>query len=372
MLELFQVPIQLAQAKFCCQVYSSRLSSRSFWQLLHDGQDLWAPLVLKHLFLRQPLPQAEQLNCLSLLRNNNHSNSFAKNSMRTREAKNILYICMLPHSVLDLKGRDFLTSAVDELLETSDEIKVALLVYPAFVATPHEAIRESFSVWILVHVRSHLIATHHSWSANANFAFLSRAHALVAWPSCHNSELWSDRRAHRLQLPNAKSRVRAKRIGLRHGVSRQHSGLEEFFHLFGQRWQQSCGVIPDDPQRALEGLGFLGQTHQRHVMSWHCGVAGSFRLLHHCLEEGMRLVNAWQSHKARAAEGRHQKIFHQTSNVEHGHSVDKNIIGTKKISSSVAHTSYGHALMRDWNDLGLLRSARSVQNQAHMFPLHGF
>mmetsp|Transcript_23829 Transcript_23829/g.51826 ORF Transcript_23829/g.51826 Transcript_23829/m.51826 type:complete len:307 (+) Transcript_23829:343-1263(+) len=279
---------------------------------------------------------------------------------------------MPPDRIFHFKGRDLFTRAVDELLESADQVEIPILIYPSLISTPHKAICKGLRIGILVHVRSHFIALHDAGTLDANLTFLAHTHALITGPGFHNSQLWPNGRAHGLQLPHSISGIGAERICLCHGIGRQNCGLKEVFHLLSQARQQCRTVVADDFQRTLEVLCFLGQSHQGHVVCRHGGVAGGQGLLFHGFKEGVSLILPRQGDEFAAAIRRHQKVLHYSSDVKHGHGVHEDILRTQEVGRRMAQSADGHAFMRDGHDLGFLGGPGGVKHQAYVFTLHGF
>mmetsp|Transcript_34201 Transcript_34201/g.102111 ORF Transcript_34201/g.102111 Transcript_34201/m.102111 type:complete len:284 (-) Transcript_34201:173-1024(-) len=99
-------------------------------------------------------------------------------------------------------------------------------------------------------------------------------------------------------------------------------------------------------------------------------VARGIGLLQHVLIEHRHTVLPGQRDELRLAENTHEQILHEPSDVEHGHGVDEHVISAYLIRSGVAEAPNRHALVRDGDDLRLLRGARRMENQAYVVPLH--
>mmetsp|Transcript_41729 Transcript_41729/g.84258 ORF Transcript_41729/g.84258 Transcript_41729/m.84258 type:complete len:210 (-) Transcript_41729:407-1036(-) len=152
--------------------------------------------------------------------------------------------------------------------------------------------------------------------------------------------------------------------------------MELGLHLLGDAWQEGRRVVPDDPEVVVERLlarllVLLSQLHQREVVSGHGGVARGVGLLQHVLVEDAHAVLPGERDELRLAEKGHQQILHKSSDVEHGHRVDEDVVSAYQIRSGVALTAYRHASVRDRDNLRLLGGAGSVEHQADVVPLHG-
>mmetsp|Transcript_127365 Transcript_127365/g.271538 ORF Transcript_127365/g.271538 Transcript_127365/m.271538 type:complete len:411 (+) Transcript_127365:27-1259(+) len=378
-IHLLDGAIELFEAESLCEVDTCWLPCGSLRQVRHSDHDLGAPLILKHLSTHEPLAEVEALELLARLQHCDNADALAEHGMGHGKAEHILDIGVFPDGVLYLERGDLLARAIDELLETAYQVEVSILIHPALVPAPHEAVSKGLLIRVFVHVWPHLVALHDTCALDTDLTFLSRLHPRVLRITSHDHQFRSHRGPYRLELADSITRVRAEWVGLCHGVSWQHCALDELFHLHGKARNQGGRVVPDEPDfvviREVRLFGFvelLGHVHERQVVHRHCGVGCGERLLDAVLIEDVGLVQARQRNEPRAAEGGCQEILHQTSNVEHGHGVDEYIVGCHQIRGGVALASDRHALMRDWHDLGLLGGARGVQDKANVIALHSF
>mmetsp|Transcript_86424 Transcript_86424/g.252894 ORF Transcript_86424/g.252894 Transcript_86424/m.252894 type:complete len:276 (+) Transcript_86424:80-907(+) len=271
MLDLLQVAIKSFDPQLLREVYSRWLACGPFGQVRHDDQNLRAPLVLQCLATHQPLPQLEELDGLPFVKDNDDTHGLAQHLVRAGEAQDVLDSFVLPDGILHLERGYLLPCPVDEFLESSNEVQVAVLVDPALVATSHEAIGERLLIRVFVHVRPHLVALHDARPLNTHLALLSRLHPSVAGVAGHDRQLGAHRWPDGLQLPGPVPGVGAEGVGLGHGVGGHDGGLELALHLLRQAGQESCRVVADDPKVVVKRLlvCFLhlpSQLHQRQVV----------------------------------------------------------------------------------------------------------
>mmetsp|Transcript_76484 Transcript_76484/g.159130 ORF Transcript_76484/g.159130 Transcript_76484/m.159130 type:complete len:272 (-) Transcript_76484:754-1569(-) len=271
---------------------------------------------------------------------------------------------MLSDHVLNFEGRDLLAGSVDDFLEAATQVQVAVLVKPALVSSSQPSISETLDVRVAVHVVSELVACSNGSFFDNDLALLTNWQEVTNWMARHDTHQGSCPRPNGAKFPHPVSWVGANGHGLGHRVGGHDRNFQCLLHVFRHGRYQCRRAVSDEFQLILGLLrsDFLRVVKHLKMHRRHCRIP---RGLWICLKGRIKLLHRKHTRNTdnlRPCNCGGQHVHDEAMNVKERHRVAAHVLTFHLHSGSDTFRSASDIGVRQGNDLGLLRGARSVQH----------
>ena len=264
---------------------------------------------------------------------------------------------MAEQNLFHLQGRDLLSAAVDDVLDTADDEEIAVGVEIAEIAGPEPAVAEGGLRRRVVII----VAAAHIGSAQHDLAVLAageRAARLV-----HDCDLGARGAADRSDLAQLERVGRDLRGRLRHAVGFEHGNAERRLQPVQDRRRERGRGGADHAQRRRSGkirVRFR-RRQQRAMDGRHGRVPGRLQLPHPAKEGGC--VETLGTDHAGARGQRRQQAGDQTMGVKQRQDVEQTIVGRERQHAAGIVGGEAYIAMRQRHHFRPRRRARRQQDE---------